>query len=385
MRPLLAATFVAIFLVGCRDATSAPPQVAANRPTGPATVELTAEGLANAGVRSARVQPGTFTPRLTTSGTISADPQRIARVGGRVPGRVAAIRVALGDSVRQGQPLLEIDAVELHQVSMEYLTATARARQANDALARQRQLVAERVGAVADLRRAEADAAAAAATLHESEEHLHFLGLTDRDISQMRSRTSHGNARTIVRAPIDGRVGALDVALGQVLAGTEDLVTITQLDSVWVALRIYERDLPSVVRGASVEVRIPGAPERVFSGTLTFLGDLADPTTRTVEARAALANPDGALRPGMSAVASIALAGNPSALWLPAEAVQLHADRPTVFVRTAERRFEVRAVIVGAEQGGFVPVVSGITPGDDVVVHGAFALRGEMERSEMEE
>src|SRR5581483_2701442 len=120
--------------------------------------------------------------RLIANAVIVGDPQRVARVGARVPGRVTALRVALGDAVTVGQPIADVDSVELHQVSMEYLTAIARSREANDALERQRRLVAERVGAVQDLRRAEADAAAVAATLHEAEEHLHFLGLSEADI-----------------------------------------------------------------------------------------------------------------------------------------------------------------------------------------------------------
>ncbi len=384
---LRAAVLMGVAAAACRRAI--PPSPSPSPVVGAAAqrsgIELSAEGVANAGIQTARASSEAFGPRLTATAAIEADPQHVARVGSRVAGRVTAIDVRLGDTVRRGQALVEIDAVELHQVALEYFTARARTRQAEDVLARQRQLVTERVGAVQDLRRAEADSAAFSAALHESEEHLHFLGLTERDITALRDQTSHGEARSTLRAPIDGRVAALDVSLGQVLNGTEDLATITRLDLVWASLRVYERDLANVTPGTSVEVRVPPWPQRVFPGVVSFVGDLVDPVTRTVEARAALSNPDGMLRPGMSATASVALRGREAALWLPVEAVQPHAPGEVVFVRTGPRRFAPRAVVVGPEQGGYVPVTAGLSPGEEVVVRGAFALRGELERAELEE
>src|SRR5262249_42593846 len=156
----------------------------------------------------------------------------------------------------------------------------------------------------------------------------------------------------------------------------EELFVIAQTDEVWAALRVFERDLGAVVPGAAVEVRVPSDPDRVFRGTISFVGDLVDPVTRTAEARAALANATGELRPGMSATAEVALPPESLALWLPTEAVQSHDDGRVVFVRVGERRFEARRVATGAEQAGLVRVVSGIAPGDEVVVQGAFALRG---------
>jgi cobalt-zinc-cadmium efflux system membrane fusion protein len=338
----------------------------------------------NAEIRTAKLTPQAFTPRLTTTATIAADPRNIARLGSRVAGRVAAIDVRLGDRVQRGQALVEIDAVELHQVSTEYLTAQARAREAVDALARQKQLVAERVGALQDLRRAEANAEAATATLHEAEEHLRFLGLGNEAIARLRGGSIHAVERSIIRAPIAGRVSTLTVTLGQVLAGTEDLVTITRSDDVWATLRVYERDLGNLAVGGSVEIQVPSYPDRIFIGKTAGIGELVDPATHTIEARVALPNPDGALKPGMSATASIALKSRATELWLPSEAVQPHGTDRAVFAVVGERRFEARPIAVGAEVGGMVPVSSGIAPGTEVVVHGAFALRGELERAELE-
>lgn len=387
MKPLHSYVHFALVVAlaaGCKK-PAPPPAPEAPAAASKQIVELSEEGLRNAEVRTAKLSPQTFGPRITATATIAADPKDIARLGARVSGRVMAILVKLGDEVAKGQPLVEIDAVELHQVSMEFLTAAARVKEADDALSRQQQLVAERVGALADLRRAEANATAAHATLSEAEEHLHFLGLTDDGIRTMRNGSSHGSERSVLRAPFAGRVAALTVALGQVLSGTEDIVTVTRSSTVQALLRIYERDLAHIATGTQVEIRVPSYPGRAFAGTIAATGGVVDGATRTMEVRAAIADPSGALKPGMSATAAISLRNEGPKLYLPTTAVLTDGAEHFVFLRIGERRFESHPVVVGPEQGGVLPIESGLSSGAEVVVHGAFALRGQLERAELEE
>ena len=371
------------FFCACRE----PAEVPKNKPVSAVSnvVELSAEGIANASIRAARISESKFSPRLSVLANVLGDPQHIAEVGSRVPGRVATIHVQLGDHVRRGDALVEIDGVELHQVTLEFLTATARAREAEDALQRQEALVHERVGAVQDLRRAEADAAATKAALDEAVEHLHFLGLTPQSIRSLSGHKPNAEHRSVVRAPIEGRVSAFTVSLGQVLTGTENIVTIANIDSVQLSLRVFERDLAHVALAMPIEAHVPSYPEREFTGVVQFIGDLVDPISHTIEVRAQIANADGALRPGMSAVANVVL---PSAgrMWLPEEAVQHESDGAAfVFLKRGERIFARQAVTVGNAVGGFVPVLKGVSDADEVVVHGAFVLRGELLRAELSE
>jgi membrane fusion protein, heavy metal efflux system len=349
------------------------------------TVELSAEGMANAGVEVAPLEPKRFSPHLKIAATIGGDPRTIAQVGAKVPGRVTAIRVKLGDAVRRGQALVEIDGAEVHQVTSNYLSAAARLRAADDVLSRQRQLVAERVGAVADLRRAEAEQAGAMASRNEASEHLRFLGFSAADVDAVGRSAGEAGHRGVVRAPIDGRVAAMSVTLGQVLTGSEPIITVAKLDRVVAVLRLYERDLAEVKLGKTVDVTVQAYPGRVFRGVIGFVGDLLDPATRTLEARADLANADGALKPGMTAVASVPVSTGDQGLWLPTEAVQPHRGSKVVFVAVGERRFTPRAVSVGEEMGGYVPIQSGVAPGTPVVVKGALTVRGELERATLEE
>src|SRR6185437_2138419 len=218
---------------------------------------------------------------------IAGDPSHVAPVGARAAGRVSAVRVALGDHVRRGQVLVEIDTAELHEVTLKYLTALAHARAAQDALARQRPLVEERVGATQDLRRAEAEAASSDAALGEGAEHLRFLGLTEAQIAGLERQGAQDATRGQVRSPIDGQIAALDVSVGQVLSGTETIATVADVRDVWASLRVYERDLANVPTGGPAEIRVPAYEPRTFPGTVRFVSDVLDPKSRSAEVRVA--------------------------------------------------------------------------------------------------
>ena len=376
-RPL--ALLLALIWPACR--ASPPPSEAVAAPT--RLVRLSAAAVRNAELQVIRLSPGALSPQVRMPATIAADPQLIARIGAQHTGRVVGIAVRLGDQVRPGQALLSIDSVDVHHVSSEYLTALARLREVEDSLTRQQQLTAEHIGVVADLRRAEAAAAALQATLRETEEHLHFLGLTQEAVAALREGRA-GELHSILRAPIAGRIEAMRVTLGQVLAGQEDVLTIMHLARVWATLRLNERDLAAVRLGASVRLSLSSYPERVFVGQVDSISDLVDPATRTVEARATVDNPERLLKPGMSAVASIVRAGSAAGLWLPAAAILQQRGGQWAFVRQSAGSFLAQPVQVGAEMDGLVPVQAGLQAEAEVVVQGALTLWGELERRALE-
>ena len=375
----------AVASAACQPTATPAPPAAVDAHERKATIELTAAGMKNAEISVVPLQPSTFSPHLQVAATIGGDPRKMAQVGARLQGRVVAVRVQLGDKVRRGDPLVEVDGVEVHQVALDYLNAVARRRAAEDVLARQRQLVDERVGAVGDLRKAESDAAIARAAVGEATEHLKFLGLNASDVQSLARTARAGSHPAVVRAPIDGRVAALDVSLGRVLTGEEPIVTLTQLDRVAAILRVYERDVAQVRVGTYVEVEVPAYPGRRFAGKVAFVGDLLDSSTRTLQARVDLDNADGALKPGMTAVASVPISNGKGGLWIPADAIQPYEGSKIVFVAVGERRFQPRVVTAGDARGGYVPLLTGVERGTSVVVKGALSLRGELERAALEE
>jgi cobalt-zinc-cadmium efflux system membrane fusion protein len=120
----------------------------------------------------------------------------------------------------------------------------------------------------------------------------------------------------------------------------------------------------------------------VFSGTVSLVGSQVDSDSRTVPVRIALTNPEGLLRPGMSATASVPLdAAASTVLAVPAAALQRLQAGWVVFLPRGEGRFETRPVGRGRDLGGEVEIVTGLQAGDVVVVEGAFLLKAEAEKS----
>ena len=370
---------------GCQQQAALP--AAAARP--PATQQLTGvlspNAWAHAQIKTAVAGAAGFAPRLQLAATLVADPQKFASVGARVAGRVAAIRVMPGQRVDKNQALVEVEAVELHQVTTEYLVAASRDREARDVLARLRRLVDERVGALQDLRHAETNAETARAAFAEADEHLHFLGLDDAAIAAMRLGSSHGTQTSIVRAPMAGHVADVHVALGQVLTGTETLVDIVDADPIWAILKLYERDLTGVHCGLHADLNVFGYAAETFAATVAAVGDRIDPLTHTVDLRLALPNPSHHLKPGMGGTATLQLPADPNAAWLPVEAVQALGAQRVYFRRTGPREFLAVPIAAGAERSGLLPVTPAPAPEAEVVVQGAFALRAVLERGELQD
>ena len=154
------------------------------------------------------------------------------------------------------------------------------------------------------------------------------------------------------------------------------LLTIANLQTVWVLVAVYEQDLPYVKAGHQARVEVPSLRNRVYESAVTYVGDVVDADTRTARARIELDNADGALRPGMFAQVDVRSPELATA-WVPLSAVLARRDEFYVFVRNAERQFVARKVELGQERGDRVAILSGLQAGEDVVTRGAILLDAE--------
>jgi len=153
------------------------------------------------------------------------------------------------------------------------------------------------------------------------------------------------------------------------------LVTVADLARLWVAADVYERDLALVAPGGKAEVRVAAYPGRTFEGKVTHVGETVDPQSHTVKVRIELVNPDLALKPEMFARVLLRGGTGAAALTVPAQAILSDGDASAVIVALADGRFQKRTIESGPEQDGRVRVLSGIAPGDRVVVDGALYLK----------
>ncbi len=353
-------------------------------------IELQPDMLDRVTIRTVAVERRLLLPELVTTGRVGFDENRLAHVAPRIPGRVDAVRADLGDDVTAGQVLAVLDSIELGMAQAAFLEARAQEELARRNLEREEGLRAENISSERDLLTARATHEEATARLRAARETLRLYGLSDAEIEALRF---DGGLTSLlaVRAPMRGRVVEKHVTTGELVGPQAPIFTIADLDMMWIWIDIYERDLRHVHNEDLVEVTVDAYPDDTFSAKVAYVSDQVDTDTRTVRARIDVRNEGRKLRAGMFARVRIT---DPHAtreaehaepvLVIPRSAVQRDDEGPLVFVREQGTRFERRRVDLGTTSGGLVAVLSGVEEGEQVVIEGAFLLKSEASKDELE-
>ncbi len=195
---------------------------------------------------------------------------------------------------------------------------------------------------------------------------------------------SPGRGTTVaVAAPIAGRVQERSVTLGETVDPEHSLFTVVNLDAIWAEMPVAPRDLAQIEVGQTVELVSETAPGTTFVGTVVSIGGAADSTTRAVPVRVALKNERGLLKPGTYVKGDLITRQSRESFVVPIGAIQDHTNRKTLYVELAPGEFEVRHVILGPEENGFVEVREGIKGGERLALSGTFYLKSEALKSQL--
>ena len=378
------------------DAASneAPPEateVAEALPAG--VVEVPEAAQKNAGMQVVTVSSRVLPATIEVTGVVAPDERRMSHVRPLARGVIEDIPVTLGARVQRGQTLVSYDNIELGELVGDYLSEIAAQRQTEaDLEVKQRSLErAEeliKLEALAqqtlELRRAEFKSAQAAvasqrARVAKLEEQIHRFGLTDADLAGLtpeEGRSGHRTAsHSVLRAPFAGVVTKFDVAPGELVEPDRELMTVTDLSTVWILADVYEKDLAKVRVNSDVNIRVDAYPDRTFVGRLTYIGDTIDPETRTAKVRCVIANPDGALKLDMFVKVAVATTDSREGIVVPVAAVQQIDGQPVVFIQQSPSRFERRNVELGNTAGDVVEIRSGLKAGEVIAGAGSFYLK----------
>lgn len=342
---------------------------------------------------TAPVQRMDLEDTVLATGTIRA--ARMINVGAQATGQVKALHVKVGDQVRQGQLIAEIDATTQRNAlrdelaGIESLKAQRASRQAALTLARQnlqrqQDMLARDATSRAEWQAAQNQLAAAEADLKTSAAQLAQATL--------KAETARANlGYTRIAAPMDGTVVAIVTEQGQTVnaaISTPTIVKLAQLDTVQIEAQISEADVPRVKPGMPAWFTLLGEPEQRHATTLHAI-DLLPPgqaqasdanATSTAATQGAIyyngvlhaPNPEGRLRVSMTAQVHIVVARAPQALAVPAAALGAPgADgRPTVRVLSGEgrhARVDTRPVRTGLNNRVHVQVLEGLQEGERVI------------------
>ncbi len=383
------------------DLISLKTDVGAMHSTAPVlTLSPYAEKLAD--VRTSKVERKFIPVELSLNGRIDYDESSIADIALRFPGRIDKLYVNYtGVVVHRGEHMAKVFSPDLAVMQTEYLLEIKNVGRGN-------------------LR-------------NSVRSKILSWGFTPEQIEEIEKRGTVEDQLTI-NAPIDGTVIEKNVVEGQYFDKEKRLFRIADLSRLWLILDVYEMDLPLIHYGQEVEFRTDATPGETLRGVISYVGPVLDPKTRTVPVRVNLANPDGRLKPGMFARATVRavldehgkviddrLAGKwispmhpeiirdkpgkcpvcgmdlvpaeslgfsttPSARAqpppvIPSTAPLLTGKRAVVYVRTAPGKYEGRTVELGPKTGDFYPVRSGLSGGEDVVTAGTMKIDSAMQIS----
>ena len=299
---------------------------------------------------------------LALPAAVEADPARVANILAPLTGRVLALKVGLGQRVKRGQVLLVLASGDFAQATSDEEKARDAVDLARKALERARGVQAAGGSAVKDLETAQSAYNQAEAELTRARTRMLSLG------------GAGGSHELALRAPQDGVVTALAIANGAVVSdSTATLMTVTNLDHVFVTANVAEDDIGKVGPGAAADIVLTADPGRPLHGRVGERDAVVQPDTRRQKIRIALPNPGGRLMPGMYATVRFSL---PSAggVYVPQSALLMNNDSTSVLVEVRPWVFQRRAVRIGDETDAAARVLNGLQAGDRVVVRGGVLL-----------
>ena len=299
--------------------------------------------------------------KLDVTGSVFPDIDREVPVISLASGRVVDIRARLDDNVKKGQLLLKVQSPDITNAFNSYLKAVNDEQFANKAYVRAQDLFAHGATSQAMLEQEQNTEDDAKADLAAAEQQLATLGVDK----------SHPGSVVNVYAPISGVIIAQNVtdaaATGVTYSGSSTAFTIADLSVVWVVCDVFENDLPKLRVGQDAQIRLSAIPGKVFTGRVSDIGPVLDPTIRTAKVRIEVPNP-GTFRLGMYVTATLLSRDTVAHAVVPATAILHLHDRDWVFEPAGNSQFKRVEVTPGDMMpDNMQQILSNIAPGQQVV------------------
>jgi membrane fusion protein, heavy metal efflux system len=308
-------------------------------------------------------------------------------------GRVTRLIARIGDEVKRGDPLFEIDSPEVVQAQTDLIAALHGLEKAKSLLALAKRVMDRQTGLMSDkatsqreldsarndFAAAESDLATAQGTLMAARNRLRVIVGRDKVEVERLERERSINPLITINAPIDGTVVGRKVGPGQYVRSdvADALYSISDLSTMWLKANVPETEIANVRVGQEIEVRVTALPDRVFNAKISAIGASSDTTTRRIVVRSEIPNPDRLLRSDMFANFKITVGGGEPSPIVPVEAVIRDGNETAVWVVGEPMLFHRRKVRLGMERDGRVQVLEGLAAGEQVVGRGAVFVDNE--------
>ncbi len=307
-------------------------------------VTISPEVVNNLGVRTATAVRGTISKDIHTVGYLGYNEKRINHIHTRTEGWIDKLTVrAEGERVKKGQPLFEIYSPPLVVAQEEYVHALKN----NDKN-----------------------------MIERSHERLISLGISEKQIARL-NKSLKVSKNVVFYAPQAGVLTKLGVRDSMFVKPETEILSIANLDNIWLLAEVFERQANWVKIGQIAEAEIPSMPGVIWKGNVEYIYPELDPVTRTLRVRLRFDNSEEKLMPNMYAHVSIFGEEINDALSIPREALIRDAKQTRVIRALGEGRFQAQEIVVGIESGDRIEITSGLNEGDEVVISSQFLIDSE--------
>jgi cobalt-zinc-cadmium efflux system membrane fusion protein len=338
------------------------------------SVMLTEEQIKSAGIEFATAGPAKIVTTLTLPGEIKFNQDRTSHIVPRIDGIAESVTADLGQLVKKDQVLAVLASTGISELRSEAMATQKRLALAKTTYEREKKLWEDKISAEQDYLQARQALQEAEIAAQNAGEKLRALGAG--------GQNKGGLNRFELRAPFDGMIVERHLSLGEAVQANANVLTLSDLTTVWAEIVVSAKDLNTVKVGTSVTVKAASF-ESQAKGKISYVGSLLGEQTRTATARVTLPNPDTSWRPGLFVNVEIASGEVDAPVVVSADAIQTVENKTAVFVRS-DLGFNVVPVVVGRSDGKNVEIIKGLEAGAEYAAKGSFVLKSELGKASAE-
>ena len=311
---------------------------------GSSIVKISPEVVHNLGVRTITVVRGPLSKEINTVGYLLYNEKKINHIHTRTEGWIENLTVrAEGERVKKGQPLFEIYSPLLVVAQEEYLHALKNNEKR---------------------------------MLKRTHERLISLGVSKKQIARL-DKEQKVSKNVVFYSPQSGVLTKLGVRDSMFVKPELEVLSIANLDDIWLLAEVFERQANWVKVGQTAEAELPSMPGETWKGTVEYIYPDLDPVTRTLRVRLRFDNPEEKLKPNMYAHVSIFGEEKKHVLSIPREALIRDVANDRLIRALGDGRFQAQEVVAGIESGDWIEITSGLNEGDEIVVSSQFLIDSE--------
>lgn len=305
------------------------------------------------------------------AGKITYNESLTTRVSSPVSGRVIETPIALGTQVKVGDSLLVLDSPEVADIESDYAKAQADRTLAEHAYQRQQELFAGKAVSRKELEQAQDEFSRARSEFQRTQDRLKNLRISGQQTDGRYEL--HANLPGVVLERHANPGMEVRPELEQPLFVISDIKTLTVL------MQVFEVDIGKIRIGQKLSIQVPAYPGKSFTASVSYIGQVLDETTRTIQVRCDLPNPESLLLPGMFATIQVESTPEDLAIVIPLTAVFTEGDNDYVFVALDDHHFKQKPVEIALRLKDKAIVGGGLAVGEQLVTEGALMLRAEEE------